>query len=105
MYASRTKGKAKRDGRYEKVLIKKSGYTQVKESNLPDNEFNEASDKSSKQSWARLIQKIYEVDPLVCPLCGSEMKIAAVIMDKESIENIINHMDKKRAPLEVKMVS
>jgi hypothetical protein len=38
-------------------------------------EYNGASDKKSKQAWARLIKKIYEIDPLVCPKCGSEMKI------------------------------
>jgi hypothetical protein len=30
------------------------------------------ADKSSKEyrkSWARLIQKIYEIDPLTCPKC------------------------------------
>jgi hypothetical protein len=105
IYASRTKGKSKQDGRYKKFRIKKSGDKQVQKSNHTDSNYNEVSDKSSKQSWARLIQKIYEVDPLVCPLCGSEMQIVAVIMDKESIENIINHMDKKRAPPEEKMVS
>ena len=29
------------------------------------------------KSWARLIQKIYEVDPLVCPRCGGKMRIIA----------------------------
>ncbi len=28
---------------------------------------NEMSSKESRQNWARLIQKIYEVDPLICP--------------------------------------
>jgi len=27
------------------------------------------------RSWTRLIQKIYEVDPLICPKCGGEMRI------------------------------
>ncbi len=27
------------------------------------------------RSWARLIQKIYEVDPLTCPRCGKKMRI------------------------------
>ncbi len=33
------------------------------------------------RSWARLIQKIYEVDPLLCPRCGKKMKIIAFIED------------------------
>jgi hypothetical protein len=27
-----------------------------------------------KRAWARLPAKVYEVDPLVCPKCGAEMK-------------------------------
>jgi len=30
------------------------------------------------RSWARLIQKIYEVDPLACPKCGGTMRIIAI---------------------------
>ena len=32
-------------------------------------------------TWAKLIAKVYEVDPLVCTKCGGEMKVVAVIMD------------------------
>ena len=32
-------------------------------------------------SWARLIRRVYEVDPLLCPFCGAEMKILALIVD------------------------
>ena len=28
-----------------------------------------------KRNWARLIQKIYEVDPLTCPKCSGKMKV------------------------------
>jgi hypothetical protein len=36
------------------------------------------SDRSSKEyrkNWARLIQKIYEVDPLTCPKCRGTMLV------------------------------
>jgi len=39
-------------------------------------------DKDSKEyrkNWARLIQKIYEEDPLTCPKCFGKMKIICVI--------------------------
>jgi len=61
--------------------------------------------KGSKKAWARLIQKIYAVDPFICPKCGSEMKIVAVIQDKSAIEKIISHLEKKRAPPEEMLVS
>ena len=32
-------------------------------------------------SWAKLIRRVYEVDPLLCPFCGAEMKILAFIVD------------------------
>ena len=31
--------------------------------------------------WAKLIRRVYEVDPLLCPFCGAEMKILAFIVD------------------------
>jgi hypothetical protein len=30
-------------------------------------------------SWARLLRRIQEVDPLTCPRCGNELKVVAVI--------------------------
>ena len=55
------------------------------------------------RSWARLIQKIYEVDPLVCPRCGGEMRIIAFIEDYKIVKKILDYLgiyefDKKRAP-------
>ena len=42
---------------------------------------NDMSAKESRQNWARLIQKIYEVDPLVC------LKCQAFIEELDVIEN------------------
>jgi hypothetical protein len=30
--------------------------------------------KESRRNWARLIQKIYEVDPLTCPIPATRLK-------------------------------
>ena len=54
--------------------------------------------KLSAQSWARLITKVYEVDPLVCPHCGSEMAVVAVITDPVSVKKILTHLKKKGLP-------
>jgi len=35
--------------------------------------------KEFRKNWARLIQKIYEVDPLTCPKCCGEMKLILVL--------------------------
>jgi hypothetical protein len=53
------------------------------------------ADKSSKEyrkKWARLIQKIYEVDPLTCPKCGGVMRILSFIQDREVIQAILKHL-------------
>jgi hypothetical protein len=50
--------------------------------------------KTGNQTWARLIQKIYEVDPLICPKCGSEMKVLAVITDRYEVRKILKHLIK-----------
>jgi hypothetical protein len=30
-------------------------------------------------TWARLMHKVYEVDPLQCPKCGAPMQVIALI--------------------------
>lgn len=50
------------------------------------------SSKEAKQNWARLIQKIYEVDPLICPKCEGSMKIVAFIEELYLIEKILRHL-------------
>ena len=65
----------------------------------PANQSDDISAKKSKATWARLIAKIYEVDPLTCPKCGSEMKILSVIMDTCEIKKILKHLMKtNKAP-------
>ena len=47
-----------------------------------------------KRAWARLLAKVYEVDPFVCPKCGSEMKVIAVIQESDEIKRILRHLVK-----------
>ncbi len=35
----------------------------------------DVSKKRCQKHWARLIRKIYEVDPLACPKCNGQMRI------------------------------
>ena len=58
------------------------------------------SHKKSKASWARLIAKIYEIDPLICPKCNSEMRVISVITSEYEISKILRHLAKtgKRPP-------
>jgi hypothetical protein len=53
---------------------------------------SEVSSKEFRKNWARLIQKIYNVNPLVCPKCLGSMRIIALIDDSEIIKKILNHL-------------
>ena len=44
------------------------------------------------RSCARLIQKIYEVDPLACPKCGGTMRIIAFIEDYKIVGKILDYL-------------
>ena len=43
---------------------------------------------------ARLLAKVYEVDPMVCPKCGAEMKVIAIIEDPDELGRILRHLVK-----------
>jgi hypothetical protein len=42
--------------------------------------------------WAVLIARIYEVFPLVCPICGGQMRIIAFITYSADIRQILEHI-------------
>ena len=48
--------------------------------------------RQRRRNWARLLKKIYEVDPLTCPRCGSEMEIIAFIEQWAVIRKILQHL-------------
>jgi hypothetical protein len=52
-------------------------------------EMENVSNKASRRSWARLIQKVYEVDPLLCPKCGHELKVIAVITEPGKYRHLL----------------
>ena len=47
----------------------------------------------ASQTWAMLIKRVYEVDPLACPKCGGQMKVIAFLEPPqgEVIEKILRH--------------
>ena len=53
--------------------------------------------RALRRSWAQLIKRIYEVDPLVCPSSGSEMKVIAFITEHDVVDAILRHLERKRA--------
>ena len=54
-----------------------------------------------RKNWARLIQKIYHVNPLLCPKCLGIMEIISFIEDEQLVKKILKHLnlwDVKRKP-------
>ena len=51
-------------------------------------------------SWARLIAKVYQADPLVCRRCGGPLKVVAYITDELSITRILDHLGLSPPPQE-----
>ena len=65
----------------------------------PLSETEEIGSTARKSAWARLLARVYEVDPLICPECGLEMRVIAVIEDGGEIKRILRHLFKiGRAP-------
>jgi hypothetical protein len=48
-----------------------------------------------RRRWANLIRRVYEVDPLVCPRCGAEMRVVAFITETSVIKRILDHIRKR----------
>ena len=48
--------------------------------------------------WAVLIARIYEIFPLLCPLCGGQMRIIAFITHSADIRQILNHIGADSEP-------
>ena len=53
--------------------------------------------RTLRRSWAQLIKRIYEVDPLVCPSCGAEMKVIACITEHDVVDAILRHLERGEA--------
>lgn len=49
--------------------------------------------KRAAESWARLVRKILEVDPLLRPPCQVDKKIVSVITDTVVVDAILRHVD------------
>jgi hypothetical protein len=61
--------------------------------NIPSLVETDVSKKQFRKNWAKLIQKIYNVDPLLCPECSGEMRIISFIEDELTIKKILKHLN------------
>ena len=59
---------------------------------LPGEPLADAAEALRRRSWARLLRKVFEVDPLLCPRCGETMVVVAVITDWVIVDRIARHV-------------
>ena len=52
-----------------------------------------------RASWARLLRRIFEVDPLTCARCGAQMRVISVITEGTVIDQLLRHVRKKAEEL------
>ncbi len=48
--------------------------------------------RARRRSWARLIKKVYEADPLICRRGSGPLKVISLIGDAPVIEKILRHL-------------
>ena len=53
--------------------------------------------RDAKRRWAELLRRLFEVDPLACPRCGTEMRIVACITEPATIDRFLEHL-RRSAP-------
>jgi hypothetical protein len=57
-----------------------------------------APPRAARYAWARLLARIYEVFPLLCPLCGAPMRIVAFITEPTTVRAILDHLGEPIRP-------
>jgi hypothetical protein len=56
----------------------------------PANAKNKGDNRPRNYSWAQLLKRVFEIDVLKCPRCGSRMRILAAINPPEAIHRILD---------------
>jgi hypothetical protein len=54
--------------------------------------------RAAARCWALLLVRIYECLPLRCPKCGEPMRIIAFVLDRPTIERILDHLGEPTQP-------
>jgi hypothetical protein len=62
---------------------------------VPERDNSDCS-REARSTWARLIKKIFEADPLLCP-CGGRMRIVSFITEPAVIDRILRHRESNRS--------
>jgi hypothetical protein len=58
-----------------------------------------AHGRPMRLGWAKLLKRVFNLDLEHCPNCGGKLKVIAAILERPSIEKILNHLGlEARAP-------
>ena len=79
IYSSSYRGKQNREQKQELETIERKGRTGT------------AGGKNSS-TWARLIHKVFEIDPLKCAHCGARMRFIAFVIRTDETNKILEHI-------------
>jgi len=89
-------------GAYSNVARGKRGKAETRAESSASSEASmvettpEGADRAAlRRRWADLIRRVYEVDPLVCPRCGGEMRVVGFITEPSLIKRILDHLRKR----------
>jgi len=85
-YASAARGKRRKDGAVEPLGL------DMPDDGGPPVFLEDPSGPRRSRSWARMIRRVYGVDPLLCPRCQGQMRIIAFILDPDEIAHILRHL-------------
>jgi len=93
-YAARTRAAERRQNELKQKLLRRNN--SVDEGIIAPLE----PPAKASSSWASLIKRVYEVDPLVCDKCGGAMKIVAFLQQEREINKLLENLGypKYRAP-------
>ena len=78
IYSSRSRGEAKK-----KLPQKLSSKITVLEP---------LSHVKASRTWAALIKRVFEVDPIACPRCGDSMKLKAFVTDSHELTRLLDNL-------------
>ena len=93
-YAARTRGKKRRleQEALEQAALLAKNTDQASTITMPPFRDEQKPTPKPSSTWAACMKRVFEVDPLVCPKCGSQMKIKAFITDSKEITRLCNNL-------------
>jgi hypothetical protein len=87
-YSNRSRGNRRKQGLHKSGEELETVTTAVEVLNISEHKVK----KIPSKTWRECIKKVWEVDPLECPKCGSEMKIISFIDEHLLIHRILDHL-------------